>query len=124
MSLKSGACVALPAPLSLYSAHVSYSVGHVWLVAAVADSTGLGLGEEEGETPTLGTMCTHSAPVPLVETNVREMLIWDARVAQSVKFLPSAQVTSQGVLWTPCSVGSLLLRLPLPLLVHPLSFSQ
>ena len=38
-------------------------------------------------------------------------------VAQSVKRLPSAQVTipwDQALYWAPCSVGSLLLPLPLP----------
>ena len=44
---------------------------------------------------------------------------WGARVAQSVKRLPSAQVVTPGS-WdrfphgAPCSVGSLLLSLPLP----------
>ena len=50
-------------------------------------------------------------------------------VAQSVKHLPSAQVMIPGswdgaLHWAPCSPGSLLLPLPLPLLVHFLSVSN
>ena len=54
------------------------------------------------------------------------MQIWGTWVAQSVKHLPLAQVMILGS-WDPaahgalCSVGSLLLPLPLPLLVFPLS---
>ena len=49
-------------------------------------------------------------------------------VTHSVKHLSSIQVLIPGswdlaLLWAPCSAGSLLLPLPLPLLVFPLAVS-
>ena len=62
---------------------------------------------------------------------IRKLTSWGAWVAQAVKCLPSGQVMISGSgdgapHWVPCSVGSLVLPLPLPttsLFVHARSLS-